>query len=93
MHLSAPELMQPVYHFLDGLIRDYGDLLFVVLVNAAVPLIGWILSGGLRRKQSAQEHTSIIVIYAPTRPPPVPPPIIGREPHSSSGDDGDSFAA
>jgi hypothetical protein len=98
MHAYGPEMLEPVFHFLDELIRDQGDLLYMGLVYAAIPLIGWILCGGLRRKDSArQPHTSIIVIHTPVRPPPqpppLPPPIIGRESDSASEDDEDSFAA
>jgi len=91
--MNGAEFMQPVFHFLDNAIREYGDYLYMGLVYVSVPLIAWILSGGLRRKQSAQQHTSIIVIHTPTRPPPVPPPIIGRESDLLPDDDGDSFAA
>jgi hypothetical protein len=63
------------------MIREYGDVLYILLVYASIPLIAWILSGGLRRKQSRQlNHPSIIVIWLPVRPPPLPPPIIGDEP-------------
>ena len=90
--MNGPELLEPVFHFVDGLIRDYGDILYMGLVYATIPLIAWILSGGLRRKKSWQNHTSIILIRTPTRPPPLPPPIIRRESDSFSDDDGDSFA-
>ena len=94
--MNGPELVQPVFHFLDGLIRDHGDLLYLGLVYASIPLIVWILCGGLRRKNSAwQPHTSIIVTLAPgrppTQPPLLPPPIIGNERASNPSED--SFAA
>ena len=91
--MNGPELLEPVFHFVDGLIHDYGDILYMGLVYASIPLIAWILSGGLRRKKSWHNHTSIIVIRTPPRPPPLPPPIIRRESDSFSDDDGDSFAA
>lgn len=92
MHTYGPETLGPVFHFLDELIRDQGDLLYMGLVYAAIPLIGWILCGGLRRKNSArQPHTSIIVIYPPERPPP--PLHFERECDFPSDDDEDSFAA
>ena len=97
MNPHPVQALDPVFHFLDGLIRDHGDLLYMGLVYASIPLIVWILRGGLRRKDSKwQPHTSIIVIHAPVRPqqpPPLPPPIIGRERDSNTGDDEDSFAA
>lgn len=52
MHLNAPELLQPVFDFLDGLIRDYGDILFMLFTYATIPFLVWVLSGGLRRKLS-----------------------------------------
>jgi len=87
--------LAPIFHWLDEMIRDQGDLLYMGLGYAAIPLIVWILCGGLRRKDSARQSlTSIIVILAPVRPPPPPPPpIIGREGDLSSGNDEDSFAA
>jgi hypothetical protein len=95
--MNGPELLEPVFHFMDGLIRDQGELLYMGLVYAAIPLIVWILRGGLRRKDSKwQPHTSIIVILAPVRPPqppPLPPLIIGSQRDSNTGDDEDPFAA
>ena len=52
--MTGAEFMQPVFHFLDNAIWDYGDYLYMGLVYASLPLIGWILSGGLRRKASRQ---------------------------------------
>ena len=94
--MNGAEFLQPVFHFLDRMIREYGDVLYILLVYASIPLIAWILSGGLRRKQTRQlNHTSIIVIWPPVRPPPLPPPIIGREssPPSDNDESIDSFAA
>jgi hypothetical protein len=42
--------LQPVFDFLDGIIRDYGDILFMLLTYAAIPFLIWVLCGGLRRK-------------------------------------------
>jgi len=82
MNLNAPELMQPVFDFLDGLIRDYGDILFMLLVYAAIPLIAWILSGGLRRRTHGQPSITVapfFMIRPPAPPPPDLPPIIGDD--------------
>jgi hypothetical protein len=44
--------------------------LFMCFAFVAIPFIAWILSGGLRRKLSSRNHTSIIVIHpSPQRPP------------------------
>ena len=94
MNSHPVQMLDPVYRFLDGMIEEHGHLLYLGLVYVSIPLIVWILSGGLRRKNSRPEaHTSIIVIHTPTRPSPEPPPIIGSERDSFSDDDEDSFAA
>ncbi len=40
-------LFKPVFNFLDSLIRDQGDRLYVMFFYLCLLLIGWILSGGL----------------------------------------------
>lgn len=97
MRLSAPEISQPVFHFLDGLIRDYGDILFMLFAYAAIPLLIWVLCGGLRRKllagKCAPNVLPVTVIYLPLgwpRPPSEPlPPIFGQDckPHCCEYDD------
>ena len=93
--MTGAEFMQPVFHFLDHAIRDYGDYLFMGLVFASLPLMGWILSGGLRRKLSrpvSAAPMTIIVIRPPSQPPPLLPPILGSRCDSNMDDDGDFFA-
>jgi hypothetical protein len=94
MNLNAPELMQPVFDFLDGLIRDYGDILFMLLVYATIPLIAWILSGGLRRKFRGHPHITVVpffMIRPPAPPPPDLPPIIGDDPERGRWDCNDDL--
>ncbi len=94
MRTTGAEALQPVLEFLDSLIAEHGHLLSMGLVYVSIPLIVWILSGGLRRRLSRREPgmgLSIIVIRPPTAPPPLPPPRIGRDPFAD--DDEDSFAA
>ena len=87
MHLNAPELLRPVFDFLDGLIRDDGDILFILFTYAAIPFLVWVLCGGLRRTLLAGKHgmnvPPVTVIYLPlglSRPPPEPlPPLIGQD--------------
>jgi hypothetical protein len=96
MNLNAPELMEPVFRFLDGLITDYGLYLYMAMVWASPFLIVWILKGGLRRKSPRRDSGTpahIIIIHPPARPPPLPPPVIRDDPDSCSGNDEDSFAA
>lgn len=96
MNQHPVQLLEPVFRFLDRQIHENGDILYMVLVYAAIPFIAWILSGGLRRKLSRREPgagVSIIVIRPPACPPPLPPPLIGNEQDSFTDDDEDSFAA
>ena len=89
-------LLEPVFHFLDMMIHDYGDMLYMLLVYASIPLIAWILSGGLRSKQPRRDSAviiPIIVIRLPIQPPPLPPPPIGRGRDPFSDNDEHSFAA
>jgi hypothetical protein len=87
MHLNAPELLQPVFDFLDGIIRDYGDILFMLFTYAAIPFLIWVLCGGLRRTLLAGKRGAnvplVSVIYLPlglSRPPPEPlRPSIGQD--------------
>ncbi|MFZ1073820.1 MAG: hypothetical protein WAO21_10345 [Verrucomicrobiia bacterium] len=79
MHLNSPELLQPVFDFLDGVIRDYGLYIFVGLVYLLIPFLVWTLSGGLRRKllhgKPMPHVPPVIVIYMPVgRPTPPPAP-------------------
>ena len=87
MHNDPIYLLEPVYHFLDRMIHDHGDILYILLVYASIPLSAWILSGGLRRK--SRHHPRIatgiaIVIQSSTRQPPL---IILHEFDSSRDED------
>jgi len=90
MRTTGAEALQPVLKFLDWLIAEHGDFVYMGLVYASIPLIVWILGGGLRRRQPRRDSTrgiSIIVIRPPARPPPLPPPIIGSERDSLADDE------
>ena len=90
MNSNAGEVLLSVFHYLDGIIQDYGVYLYLVLVWLSLFLIAWILSGGLRRRQSQQNSTVIvpgiiITTWSPVTPPP-PPPCIGMG-HDPMSDD------
>jgi hypothetical protein len=97
MHNDPIYLLEPVFHWLDGLIHEDGDYLYMVLVYVSLPLIAWILSGGLRRRQVGQQHIAVIpviVIRQSVEPPPLPlPPEIPPGDRPPSDDDIQSFTA
>lgn len=77
--MKGIERLQPVFEYLDGLIRDHGDTLFMVFTYAAVPFLIWVLCGGLRRKllkgKPMPHVPPVIVIHIPVgRPTPPPEP-------------------
>lgn len=94
MSTHPVQMLDPVFRFLDGLIRDYGDYLYLALVYASIPLIAWILRGGLRRRDPGRAaHASIIIIHTHVGPPQ-PPPLPCRRKCDLTSDAGeDSFAA
>lgn len=94
MIMTEAQFMQSVFHFLDAAIQEYGDYLYMGLVFAAIPLIGWILSRGLRRNPpQLHSYISVLVVRPPQQPPPIPPRIMRGEPEPFPGDDEDSFSA
>ena len=84
MNLNLAELLKllnPVFNTLDGLIENDGVYLYLVFVWLALLAIGWIFSGGLRRKRPQGNSVTVIPAIIFTMQPPLqsPPPIIGIE--------------
>ena len=80
MNLNPAELLDPIFNTLDSLIENDGVYLYLVFVWLALLVIGWILSGGLRKRMKGNSATVIPAIIFTMRPPPkFPPPIIGIE--------------
>ena len=80
MHNDPIYLLKPVFDCLDGLIHDHGDYLYVLLVYVSIPLVAWILVGGLRRRLPRRTSITtipIIVIRTAATPPPLPPDVGG----------------
>ena len=81
MNPSPAELLDPIFNFLDALIQNYGVYLYLVFVWLSLAVIGWVLSGGLRRKSQDRNSATVIpgIIFTMHTPPPSPTPIVGIE--------------
>lgn len=90
--MTEAQFTQPVFQFLDHAIREYGDYLYMGLVFASIPLIGWILSRGFRQKRP-QLHSFISILVVRPPPPPIPPLMIPPERVPFASEDENSFSA
>ena len=93
--MNGPELLEPVFEFLDALIAEHGHILYLAFAYVSVPLIAWILSGGLRRRFPQRRSIAtppIIVIWRTATPPSLPPDVAG-EYRPPLDDDDQSFDA
>jgi hypothetical protein len=81
MIVSPLDILNPVFHFLDWIIAEWGVYLFLVFVWLSLIFIRWIIGGGLRRKIPDQPHYSagLGIIIEQNRPPLLTPPIIIHE--------------
>ncbi|HEY5069028.1 MAG TPA: hypothetical protein VII37_04555 [Candidatus Acidoferrum sp.] len=78
--MNPAMLLDPVFHFLDWSIAEWGVYLFLAFVWLCLILIAWIFGGGLRRKFPNQPHVSAgIGIVIQSHTPPLPPTIIIHE--------------
>jgi hypothetical protein len=50
MNLSPTTVLEPVFHFLDGLLEENGVYFYLVFVWLSVLVLAWVFSGGLRRR-------------------------------------------
>ncbi len=79
MSTHPVQALDPVFSFLDGMIEDFGLYLFMGFAYSVIPLLVWVLCGGLRRKLLKGEQLPhvppVIVIHIPIgRPTPPPEP-------------------
>ena len=90
-------LLDPLFRWLDHVVRDYGLYIYMVCVWLSPLLIAWILSGGFWRRPPRRRYIGMappVIQQTKATPPPLPS-IIGRESSPLSDDDEstDSFAA
>lgn len=60
-------VLGPVFDWLDRMIADHGDRLFVVFLWLSIFVIAWIIGGGLRRRAS---RNGCLVVRPSNTPPP-----------------------
>ena len=91
MNLNPAELLNPIFYMLDGLIENDGVYLYLVFVWLALLVIGWIFSGGLRKRMKGNSATAIPAVII--TPPPIqsPSPIIGIEVEQAWNDDDETM--
>jgi hypothetical protein len=93
MILNPSAVLNPVFNALDSLIENYGVYLYLGFVWLALLVIGWILSGGLRRKQPHGNSAMVIPAIIFTMQPPMqsPPRIIGIKVEQTWNDDDETM--
>jgi hypothetical protein len=92
MNLNPAELLNPIFNMLDGLIENEGVYLYLVFVWLALLAIGWIFSGGLRKRMKGNSVTVVPGIIFTMQPPmQSPPPIIGIEVDQKRNDDDETM--
>jgi len=89
MNLNSAELLDPIFNTLDSLIENDGVYLYLVFVWLALLAIGWIFSGGLRKRMKGNSVTVVPGIIFTMQPlMQSPPPIIGiKVDQTWNGDD------
>src|SRR6202142_2829065 len=72
MNLNPAELLNPIFNALDSLIENDGVYLYLVFVWLALLAIGWIFSGGLRKRLKGNSATVVpAIIFTMQSPPPI----------------------
>jgi hypothetical protein len=67
--------MNPIFRFIDWMLREHGSFVSGLFVYVAVPLIAWHLGRRAGRKKTNGNHTFILVIRPPAGLSDAPPVI------------------
>jgi hypothetical protein len=67
--------MNPLFHFIDWMLREHGAFVSGCFVYLAIPLTAWYLGRRAGRKKLKGNHTFILVIRPPAELSKVPPVI------------------
>ena len=78
MNVNPADVLNPIFNALDALIQNYGVYIYLVFVWLSLAVIGWVLSGGLRRKSQDGNSATVVpgIIFTMQPPTQSPPPII-----------------
>ena len=77
MSLNPADFLNPIVKAIDALIESEGVYRYLAFVWLALALIGWIFSGGLRKRLKGHSSTAIPIVIVTMQPPrQSPPPII-----------------
>lgn len=87
-NLEILKSLDHVFKTLDGFIDNYDVYLYLVFVWLSLIAIGWILGGGLRRKQPHGHSATVMPAIIMAQPPRQPePPIVDIEVEQTWSDD------
>jgi hypothetical protein len=68
--------MNPIFRFIDWMLREHGGLYFCLFVYVAVPLTAWYLGRRSVKKKTKTSHTFVLVIRPPAPTASGVPPVI-----------------
>lgn len=75
MNAHPVQILAPVFQFLDRMIHEHGDILYMLLVYIAVPIVAWLLGRRAGRKKIKRGHTFVLVVRPPVQSSEMPPVI------------------
>jgi len=64
MNLNPATVLDPVFHFLDWILAEYGVYLFLAFAWLSLLVLAWVFSGGLRRKFPNQPHVRLASAFS-----------------------------